>query len=183
MNKQQLILAIANDLADRVKDDKQPYIRLKWIAEYCSYQYLANKSEVTEAYFAAINILKANGVENASAKRKPLTTLSKEQKAWMRKQAKEFTVMVKRFMENSIEVTRRPIKTNAIGIAQIQIALVNNSGTSFYYPTIEGLTSWSLMDESTKVNFAYKFAQQCKTADDCITENLDVIKANLEASL
>ena len=25
MNKQQLILAIANDLADRVKDDKQPF--------------------------------------------------------------------------------------------------------------------------------------------------------------
>lgn len=184
MSGENKILAIANHLANRVRDCKQPYSRLKWIVENCDWQYKATKSELLEAYLAAINILKQSSVENA--KRKPLTKLSKEQRTKMRKQAKELAAMLAGFLNASVEVTRAPIKTGANGEARIQIGIQRHASpgsTAFFYPTLTELNEWVSFDEANKIAFAYRFAQQLKPADELISHHIETIKAKLEASL
>lgn len=184
MDERSKVLAVANDLANRVKGDKRPYSSLKWIVDCCDWQYQVTKSELIEAYFATINILKQDGVENV--KRKPLTALTQQQRSAMRKQAKDLAATLEKFLGTPVEVTRMPIRTNSGGAASIQIAVklgVKLSCDSYFYPTFEQLSEWSALQEPDKTTYLYQFAQQFKTIDQQIKDNIETIKAKLESSL
>ena len=184
MEKQSKILEIANNLADRVEGNRYPYSYLEWIVDNCGWQYEASKSELMEACFAAINILRSKNVENA--KRAPLTTLSKGQRALMRKQAKELAAMAERFLKNPVEVTRDPIKSDEDGSAYIQIAVKSgrNLCTSlFLYPNFEELSKWAGLDEINRIAYAHKVFWRFKTMDEHIADDLETIKAKLESFL
>jgi hypothetical protein len=178
------ILAIASHLADRVKEDKRPYSYLRWLVECCDHQYHCTKSELIEAHFAAINILKQNGVENA--KRKPLSDLSIKQKQQMRKQAKEFAAMLAKYLNVLVTVERSPIKVYADGEPpRIQILVTHGrrGSGSYIYPSFEELKQWAELNEADKFVLVYKFAQRFKTVDKQINDNIETIKARLESSL
>jgi hypothetical protein len=122
---------IATKLAARAIEDKhRPYNTLKWLA----FNHLPPSLEplAAEVYFAATNILKAKGVENA--KRKPLTNLSKEDRALMRKRAKELATMLQQVLNIPCAVTSAPIKSDG-DVSRIQIEIRNGeSWCSFVYP-------------------------------------------------
>lgn len=174
------ITQLAQHLADRVRDDKQPYRSLNWIVENCDWQYRASKSDLRLAQFAAVNILKRDGVETSTIKRKPLTTLSKVDRAKMRGWAKEFAQIMTRLSGIPIEVTRKPIQDYEDG-SRIQVAIkFHRSGSLFFYPTFEQLQEWSQFDSATKITQVYKFVERFKSSDQRIAENLETIKSKLD---
>ena len=181
MDTKEKILAVAQHLADRVRTDKRPYLTLEWIVKCCAHQYAVSKSELMEAHFAAVNILKQADVKNAG--RKPLSSISKADRALMRKQAKELAKEISRFLsDRTVEVTRSPIKTGKDGRSFVEIAMKSRFSTSFLHPTQEELAEWAAMDELQKTAAAYSFVQRYKGADWHIQDNIETIKAKLESS-
>ena len=182
MSKSEKIQAIAQLLAQRCEGDKRPYSRLKWIAEQCSWQYKATQSEVWEAYFAAVNILKAKGVENA--KRKPLTNLSKKERAHVRKIARHVAEVLSRHLEVECKVTRMPLQTEPNGEIVLQISVqYDRACQGFIYPTVKQLREFEAMPAVNQAAFMYKYAQQFFSEDDKISRDIDTIKTQLEALL
>lgn len=184
MNKSEKIKAIAQHLAERVKDDKRPYSQLKWIVEYCSHQYKATQSELWESYFAAINILKAEDVETGT-KRKPLTNLTKKERAHIRKVARRVAGMLSQHLGIECKVTRLPIRvTESDGGMTLQIAIYfNHYSEGYVYPTVKQLQDFEAMDEVNQASFMYKYAQQFFGWDDKVSRDIDTLKTQLEALL
>ena len=165
-----------------MSDQKRPYLDLKWIVENCDWQYNADRSEMVQAHLAAINILKARGVENA--KRKPLSNLSKKQRQAMRKQAKQLAALMQKFLGIPVSVTRSPIKTHDDGRTIIQIAIARSKAwTTYLYPSFEELQQWAALDEPSRMVATYKIAERFKGSDRRIRDNLETIRAQLDCLL
>ena len=175
---------IATHLADRVRTSKRPYSQLKWIVENCDWQYRATGDELWRAYFAAINILKRDGVENP--KRKPLSKLNKQQRTKMRKHAKELAAIMQKVLNTPVVVSRSPIKTYSNGSTEICLQVHLDA---WGYPhswsnqslSYEDLCEWGSLDPDERYLDAVRFAEGCKPQDQRIAENIDVIKADLES--
>ena len=184
MNKSEKIQAIAHHLAQRVENDKRPYSQLKWIVEYCGGHYKATQSELWEAYFAAVNILKANGVE-AGTKRKPLTNLTKKERAHIRKIARKVATMLSQHLGIKCNVTRLPLRvTERDGGITLQIAIhFNHYSQGYVYPTVKQLKEFEAMDEVNQATFMYKYAQQFFNADQKLSRDIETVKTQLEALL
>ena len=182
MSQSEKITAIAQHLADRVKDQKSPYSVLKWIVKESGFQYKASQSELWEAYFAELNILKASGIENA--KRKPLTNLSKKERARIRKVAKHVAALLSKYLGVECKITRQPLKTYKGGDMALQMSVqIESCIQAYVYPTVKQMQEFDSMDECSQETFIYRYAQQFLSEDQRVGKNMETIKAQLECLL
>lgn len=175
---------IARHLADRVKKSKRPYSDLEWIVENCDWQYKAEKSELVQAHLAAINILKAAGIENA--KRGSLTKLTPKQRKDMRTRAKKFAALLSDSLGLKVEVPKKPIqayggskKDPAISVA-ISIKPWAQSNLCLRHSFLK---DWAALEPHNQIIQVRKLADSFKSVDIRIGENIEVIKADLESLL
>ncbi len=186
MKEQSKISLIANDLAERVKTDKRPYMTLNWLVNnVADHQYKATKSELIQAYLAAINILKSRGIGNA--KRKPSSILTQEQRKSMRENAKRLSILLEKLLETPVSVTKSPIKTyKKDNKTRIQIIIKHGKNLccgTYIYPTFEELENWAKLSEIEQISFVYKWVSNFKGLDQSIKDDIELIRTNLESSL
>jgi hypothetical protein len=178
-----MIEQIARNLAARAAENKHtPYLNLAWLCKNCL-PCGVNESDGVLIHLAAINILKAQGIENA--KRKPLSILSKEQRRVMRVRAKELASIMAAYLKMPIAVTRDPIKTKG-SRTYLQIAVKSSNYVTLYlYPTFEYLAEWAALDEANRLYYGRLWAQNFRDqnfqfSDAALMENLETTKAKLE---
>jgi hypothetical protein len=171
----------ARYIADGVRSNKRPYLDARWWAFHGLHGDA--KPYAAEIYFAAINLLKSEGVENA--KRKPLTTLSKADRAAMRKQAKDIAAMLQDLMGVPCCVTSKPIKYCKEDGCYLQIkVLYSDSREAYIYPNQKTLAEWEIKSTIDKRILIHRYAdRRFKSSSQRIAENIEVHRANLEALL
>lgn len=182
MNPENIIMRIAIHLADRVRAKKRPYSELSWIVENHGHLYSrVTKAELVTAHLWAINILKRDGVENA--KRKPLSSLSKELRSSMRSQAREFAALIQRFLGDSVlvSVSRSPIKTDKDGVSRVWIEVNSGAWTSCRSLEFKALEQWTALSEPAKTTEVYRFSQQFRSCEELLQDNIELIRAKLES--
>jgi hypothetical protein len=168
-------------LANWFEDSKRPYNELKhWAFNHLP---LPLQPHAAEIYFAGINILKFRGIENAKINRKPLTELSKADRAIMRTQGKELAAMLQLAIGLPCCVTKRPIKQDrqdsTVCYLEISISYGDQSSVNIH-PTREKLQQWADRSQLDRMILVQELADRFKSSDRRIAENLEVIRANLE---
>jgi len=175
-----MIEEYARRLVADCEGQRHPYNYARWLSQNIGWHYGGDRA--TEVYFAAINLMKAAGVENK--KNKPLSKLNKKQRQQMRTIAKRFASSMATCCGLTVFVTKSPIKTYDDGQTLIQIAVeTSESSRSFMYASFEKLLEWNELSDQSKMTIAYRNAQPFKSKDHRIADNIEVIKANLEALL
>ena len=182
MDKSERIQAITQDLANGSRDAKRAYSDLEWTARYFSGRYRATKDEVWEAYFAAVNILKSEGVPKSRVKRKPLSNLSKKERQWMRSEAKKIAKAMQDCLGVPVTVHRSPIRTRDDGDSclHLEIIIIPPSGRTYASLYLSDIRKLNQMDECERRVTIARVAERFKPRDQRVKENIEVIRADLE---
>jgi hypothetical protein len=163
-----------------VRDRNRPYNDLKWEV----FNNLNEKANpyLVEIYLAGINILKAERIEKLKNKRKPLTTLSKADRAVMRKRAREVAEMLQAVIGSPCVVSSKPIRENERG-CDLQLNVFHTeSSKSYVYLGQKFLDSWAIMPALEKrIRVQSYVERRFKSADQRLIENIEIHRANLES--
>jgi hypothetical protein len=163
-----------------VRDRNRPCNDLKWWV-FNNLHEDANPYSV-EIYLAGINILKAEGIEKSKNKRKPLTTLSKADRAVMRKRTREVAEMLQAVIGSPCVVSSKPIKRDEKDYyLQLNVSHAESS-KSYIYLGQKFLASWENMPALEKRIRVQSYVEsRFKSADQRLAENIEIHRANLES--
>ena len=170
---------LACQLVEEYKNEKFPYRSMEWFVR----NVLKQNDVVWGAYFMAVNMMKEQGIPISRVKRKPLTDLTKSEAAAFRKSAKLF---VKRFSDVlgiPVTVSKNPVKDNgdeAWVSCRIELSCHSWSGFPLTVGALKRFDAYSL---DQQIILLRQFADRFKSRDRRLSENIEVVKADLEALL
>lgn len=173
------ITEIATIVAAEALKKKNPFSDLEWCRDYSfSNRFRTTQDENFLIYFAAINILKNQGIQKTQ--RKPLSDLTAKEKLWMRKKAKWLAEQMTPLLDGAtvIVVPSTPIKGDGDS-AEIMLSADYDGSSCLHYTTFGQLKELKKMSVLNQKIAIQKAADGCKTREQKMSESIELFRATL----